>query len=211
MPCRRSGSPGAGPASAPASCTPTRPTITTAASSPGSRRGIKSSPKLGRHRWVVERTLAWLGQFHRLALRYERRADIRTALLTLTSAIIASAIEAVFSGAAAGPPRGVRLHLCCDLAEVSFSSPSSSTHSPASLLADRCRGTRRLGLPLMLLMRCCDQRTQVLRRPVEPRQYICIRYTERLVDATSSPPSEASTTATTTRWPNASSACSRPR
>jgi transposase len=53
------------------------------------RRGIESSAKLGRHRWVVERTLAWFGQFRRLAIRYERRADIHAAFLTLASAIIA--------------------------------------------------------------------------------------------------------------------------
>ena len=32
-------------------------------------------------------------------------------------------------------------------------------------------------------MRCCDQRRQVLRRPVEAKQYVSIRYTERLADA----------------------------
>ena len=52
------------------------------------RRGVESSAKLGRHRWVVERTLAWYGQFRRLAIRYERRADIHTAFLTLASALI---------------------------------------------------------------------------------------------------------------------------
>ena len=30
------------------------------------RRKVESSTKLGRHRWVVERTLAWFGQFRRL-------------------------------------------------------------------------------------------------------------------------------------------------
>ena len=53
------------------------------------RRGVESSARLGRHRWVVERTLAWFGQFRRLAVRYERRADIHAAFLTLASAIIA--------------------------------------------------------------------------------------------------------------------------
>ena len=53
------------------------------------RRGIESSAKLGRHRCVVERTLAWFSQFRRLAIRYERRADIHAAFLTLASAIIA--------------------------------------------------------------------------------------------------------------------------
>lgn len=45
------------------------------------RRGIESSATLGRFRWVVERTLAWLHSFRRLAVRYERRDDIHEALL----------------------------------------------------------------------------------------------------------------------------------
>jgi transposase len=40
------------------------------------RRGIESSEKLGRHRWVIERTLAWFSRFRRLAIRYERHLDI---------------------------------------------------------------------------------------------------------------------------------------
>ena len=52
------------------------------------RRGIESSQRLGRHRWVVERTLAWLGQFRRLTIRYERRHDIHQAFLSLGCALI---------------------------------------------------------------------------------------------------------------------------
>jgi transposase len=52
------------------------------------RRGIESSECLGRHRWVVERTLAWLARFRRLAVRYERRADIHLAFTTLGSAFV---------------------------------------------------------------------------------------------------------------------------
>lgn len=52
------------------------------------RRGIESSAKLGRHRWVVERTFAWLARYRRLAVRYERRADIHLAFLTLGCALI---------------------------------------------------------------------------------------------------------------------------
>ena len=52
------------------------------------RRGIESKEKLGRHRWVVERTLAWLGRFRRLTIRYERRADIHEAFLQLGCALI---------------------------------------------------------------------------------------------------------------------------
>jgi len=52
------------------------------------RRGIDSSGKLGRHRWVVERTLAWLLGFRRLGVRYERRADLLHGLLHLGCALI---------------------------------------------------------------------------------------------------------------------------
>ncbi len=52
------------------------------------RKGIESSEKLGRHRWVVERTLAWLGRYRRLSIRYERRGDIHEAFLHLGCALI---------------------------------------------------------------------------------------------------------------------------
>jgi transposase len=52
------------------------------------RRGIERSDRLGRHRWVVERTLAWLNHFRRLRVRDERRADIHQAFLTLGCALI---------------------------------------------------------------------------------------------------------------------------
>ena len=52
------------------------------------RKGIDSSQRLGRHRWVVERTLAWLNRFRRLTVRYERRADIHHAFLTLGCCLI---------------------------------------------------------------------------------------------------------------------------
>jgi transposase len=52
------------------------------------RRGVDTSRRLGRHRWVVERTLAWVSRFRRLAVRYERRADIHEAFLSLAAALI---------------------------------------------------------------------------------------------------------------------------
>ena len=52
------------------------------------RKGIERSDRLGRHRWVVERTLSWLSDFRRLALRYERRAEIHEAFLHLACALI---------------------------------------------------------------------------------------------------------------------------
>ena len=52
------------------------------------RRGVEASHRLGRHRWKVERTLAWLAQFRRLAVRHERRADVHLALTTFACAIV---------------------------------------------------------------------------------------------------------------------------
>jgi transposase len=52
------------------------------------RKGIESSEKLGRHRWVVERTFAWLDRFRRLTIRYERDPDQHLALLDLGCALI---------------------------------------------------------------------------------------------------------------------------
>ena len=52
------------------------------------RRGIDCSENLGRHRWVVERTLAWLSKYRRLTVRYERREDIHEAFLHLGCSLI---------------------------------------------------------------------------------------------------------------------------
>jgi transposase len=52
------------------------------------RRGIETSEKLGRHRWVVERTLAWLNNYRRLTIRYERKLEIHKAFLHLGCARI---------------------------------------------------------------------------------------------------------------------------
>ena len=43
---------------------------------------------LGATRWVVKRTTAWLRQFRRLGIRYERRGDIDQAFLTLGCILI---------------------------------------------------------------------------------------------------------------------------
>ena len=46
------------------------------------RRGIESSQLLGRHRWKVERSLAWLLANRRLTVRYKCHADLLTASCT---------------------------------------------------------------------------------------------------------------------------------
>ena len=45
------------------------------------KRNTEHGSGLGRWRWVVERTFAWLNQFRRLRVRYEKRADIHEAFL----------------------------------------------------------------------------------------------------------------------------------
>jgi transposase len=52
------------------------------------RCGVESSERLGRHRWVIERTLAWFARFRRLTVRYERRLDILEAFHRLAAALI---------------------------------------------------------------------------------------------------------------------------
>ena len=52
------------------------------------RCGIEPKNRLGRYRWVVERTLSWLNRFRRLKIRYEHRADIHLAFLQLGCALI---------------------------------------------------------------------------------------------------------------------------
>jgi IS5 family transposase len=52
------------------------------------RRGVESNRRLGRHRWKVERTLAWPLGCRRLTLRYKRRADLLQGLLHLACALL---------------------------------------------------------------------------------------------------------------------------
>lgn len=51
-------------------------------------RNTEHGSGLGKYRWVVERTFAWLNQFRRLRVRYEKRADIHEAFLSLACALI---------------------------------------------------------------------------------------------------------------------------
>jgi transposase len=51
------------------------------------RKGIESSQKLGKHRWVIERTIAWLFGYRRLTIRYERHANLFCAFLTLAATL----------------------------------------------------------------------------------------------------------------------------
>ena len=52
------------------------------------RRGQAHGSGLGVYRWVVERTLAWLHQFRRLRVRWERRGDLHEAFLDIGCILI---------------------------------------------------------------------------------------------------------------------------
>ena len=52
------------------------------------RRGAEHGSGLGRERWVVERSFAWLHNFRRLRTRYERHAELHLAFMQLGCAVI---------------------------------------------------------------------------------------------------------------------------
>jgi transposase len=52
------------------------------------KRNTGHGSGLGRWRLVVERSFAWLNQFRRLRVRYEKRADIHEAFLALGCILI---------------------------------------------------------------------------------------------------------------------------
>ena len=52
------------------------------------RRGSEHGSGLGKERWVVERTFAWLHNLRRLRIRYERSADLHLAFMLLGCAVV---------------------------------------------------------------------------------------------------------------------------
>ena len=96
MASRRCVDAAAGLDAAPSNSSPTAPTTTTAtnasSASAGSpiiaRRNTAHGSGLGRVRWVVERTFAWLHQFKRLLVRYDPRDDIHEAFLALACCLV---------------------------------------------------------------------------------------------------------------------------
>ncbi len=52
------------------------------------RKKVESSQRLGRHRWVIERTLSWLMRYRRLVRRYDRYATHFAAFTTIACALI---------------------------------------------------------------------------------------------------------------------------
>jgi transposase len=52
------------------------------------RRGVESSVRLGRHRWKVERSLAWLSCWRRLQLRWDRDSGRWFAFVLLACVVV---------------------------------------------------------------------------------------------------------------------------
>jgi transposase len=52
------------------------------------RRGADHGSRIGRERWVVERTFAWLHNLRRLRIRYERDSELHLAFMLLGCAVI---------------------------------------------------------------------------------------------------------------------------
>ncbi|WP_199816778.1 IS5 family transposase [Streptomyces sp. NRRL B-1381] len=52
------------------------------------RKGVESSQRLGRHRWVVERTASWLAGCRRLHRRYERKPEHFLAFVGIAATLI---------------------------------------------------------------------------------------------------------------------------
>ena len=49
---------------------------------------VEAKHRLGRQRWIVERTLAWLARYRRLTIRYERLVTMHEAFLHLACALV---------------------------------------------------------------------------------------------------------------------------
>ena len=52
------------------------------------KRKTEHGSGLGKTRWMIERTMAWLRQFRRLRMRYEKRADIHEAFVCIACIMI---------------------------------------------------------------------------------------------------------------------------
>ncbi|MBB4931321.1 transposase [Lipingzhangella halophila] len=52
------------------------------------RKGIETSQRLGRHRWTIERTMAWLAGYRRPHRRYERTATHFLAFTSIARTLI---------------------------------------------------------------------------------------------------------------------------
>ena len=52
------------------------------------RKGVESSQRLGRHRWIVESALSWLMRYRRLVRRYDRKGEHFEAFAIIASTLV---------------------------------------------------------------------------------------------------------------------------
>ncbi len=121
-------------------------------------RNTEHGRGLGRWRRVVERTFAWLNQFRRLRVRYEKRADIHEAFLSLGCTLICwrySGCQVTTKQAGADAPPSARLEVFPGTnLLVQFLGRESGTAGPIENEADSAfRGRSALGWVVPPLMR----------------------------------------------------------
>jgi hypothetical protein len=52
------------------------------------RKGVETSQRLGRHRWIVESCLSWLMRYRRLVRRYDRKGEHFEAFAVIAATLI---------------------------------------------------------------------------------------------------------------------------
>jgi transposase len=73
------------------------------------RRETEHGSGLGKERWVVERTFAWLHNLRRLRTRYERCAELHLAFMLLGCAVVCQRKLASANYSSSPSPRSSKL------------------------------------------------------------------------------------------------------
>jgi hypothetical protein len=111
-------------------------------------RRTKHGSGLGTWRWVVERTFAWLNQFRRLRVRYDKRADIPRSvplarLCADLLAVVAQDVENRLSRSAfSSSHRQVAVWGVVSAAALGFPEPEPKSIDPAALQRIYCLAVR---------------------------------------------------------------------
>lgn len=122
------------------------------------RKGVESSQRLGRHRWTVERTMAWLAGCPRLHRRHERKADHFLAFTSIACTLICcrrlcgARSSAPHGRGTPWPPRRLAAHLssCVRFTGRSSSVAGARENGVQPDGGRRCHGTRACGRWLII-------------------------------------------------------------
>jgi hypothetical protein len=105
------------------------------------RPGVESKERLGRYRWVVERTLAWKNHLRRLRVRDERRDDVHFCFLVLGCRImVLRHLHSDISRRLLQPDGDTRSHTQAVTHPADSARRVSNAHSPRphTNMNDRC-------------------------------------------------------------------------